>query len=303
VTLRPYAIPDWIKLHGYAPPANIVALAEDNSMTDAARHLLYINHSTLEGKTAFRQSCPSASEKTIIIGCYEQHQKGIHILAVDDQRLMGVEQVTAAHEMLHAAYERLSSDDKKRINTMLADYQKNGLKDQRVLGAIESYKKTEPGQELNEIHSMFGTEIADLPVDLETYYAQYFTDRQKVVGFADSYQDAFTSRESAIETYDTDLKTQETQIKANTRSLEEQEKSLEDERDSLDSLRRQGEVAVYNAGVLPFNQAVAAYNKLLADTRAMIEQYNALVAKRNAIAAQTVELQKAIDSSSLPGSQ
>jgi len=300
---RPYMVPDFIKLYGYTPPTNITALADETTMTDTARHLLYVNHTTVEDKTAFRQSCPRADEKTIIIGCYASGQKGIHILAVDDERLSGVEQVTAAHEMLHAAYERLSGSEKKRVNTLLAAYQQNGLKDQRILTAIESYKKTEPGQELNEIHSMFGTEVGDLPAELETYYARYFSSRQTVVGFADKYQDAFTSREATLADYDTQLKDQEAQIQTNTRSLDAQSEEIERDRSRLDELRRERNVEAYNEGVAPFNTRVATYNDLLVETKELIKQYNALVEKRNAIAAQTVELQKAIDSSSLPESQ
>jgi uncharacterized protein YukE len=303
VLLQPYAIPDWIKLYGYTPPPAITTLAKDTTMTSAASRLLYVNHSAIEEKVSFRQHCPQADEKTIVIGCYHSGQKGIFILSVTDERLHGVEQVTTAHEMLHAAYERLSNSEKKRVDAMLTSYQQNGLTDQRVISAIESYKKSEPGQELNEMHSMFGTEIGDLPQDLEQYYGQYFTSRKTVVDFADQYQDAFTSRESAINEYDTQLKDQEAEIKANTRMLEPQASEIEQERSRLDNLHEQQSIIAYNAGVAPFNAKVIAYNDLLETTKKMISNYNALVEKRNAIAAQTVELQQAISSSSLPGSQ
>ena len=36
-----------------------------------------------------------------------------YIYNVNDERLNGLKEVTAAHEMLHAAYERLPESDKK----------------------------------------------------------------------------------------------------------------------------------------------------------------------------------------------
>ena len=302
VLLRPHTIPDWIKLYGYTPPAEIASLADNTTMTSAARHLFYLNHSAVLEKTAFREHCPHYDEHTIVIGCYHSGQSGIYVLSVDDERLAGVEQVTAAHEMLHAAYERLSSGEKKRVNALLRDYQQNNLKDQRILSAIESYKKTEPGQELNEMHSMFGTEIAELPDELEAYYSQYFTTRKSVVAFANKYQDAFTSREAALANFDAQLSDQEIQIQANTRKLDEQSADIERERSRLDRLRNQ-DIDAYNEGVDSFNALVNSYNALLDTTKALIERFNVLVEQRNAIAAQTAELQQAINSSSLPESQ
>lgn len=303
VLTHPHTAGDWFRLYGYTPSSAVRQLVSVTGMTGKAEHLFYINRPELLDKSQFRQRCPRYDEQTIVIGCFLSGQRGIYVLSVEDERLEGVEEVTAAHEMLHAAYERLDRGERATIDKLLQQYADNGLQNERIVEALEGYRKSEPGQELNEMHSMFGTEIASLPAELEEYYAQYFTSRQTVVKAAERYQAAFTSRQTSIKQYDEQLESLSVQIKTNTQSLERQGAIIDQERNLLDAHRQSGNIDAYNAGVEPFNAKVNAYNGLLATTREMIERYNKLVSERNAIAAQTVELQQAIDSSSLPQSQ
>jgi hypothetical protein len=303
VVSRPYAVADWVRLRGYHAPASTLALADATTMTDRSRHLFFVNHAALEPKASFRDKCPKYDNKTIVVGCYQGGQRGIYILQVPDERLAGIEQVTAAHEVLHAAYERLSKAERVRVDAMLQDYASNKLTDERIKTALKAYETSEPGQQHNEMHSIFGTEIASLPPDLEAYYNQYFTSRATVAGFAGRYQGAFTSRQALIKQYDAQLQSQSAHIKTNTQNLEDQAAAIETRRQQLDAYRTSGNVAAYNDGVEPFNASVNAYNRLLVETRSLIVSYNALVVERNAIASQTVALQEAIDSSGLPQSQ
>ena len=303
VLARPYAVSDWLRLRNYEPTAEIAALVTDTAMTGTAKHLFYINRPMLLDKPSFAQACPNADNQTIIIGCYLGGQRGIHVLDVSDERLAGVEQVTAAHEMLHAAYDRLSRAERTRVDALLQDYADNGLADERIKSVLVSYQTTEPGQQHNEMHSIFGTEIANLPEELETYYRQYFDDRSQVTTFASHYQEAFTSRQAALRSYDEQLKTLNSQIDTNTSELEGREKAIKEERQQLDRYRASGDIERYNAGVDAYNASIGSYNGMLEQTRQMISRYNAIVEQRNAIAAQSAELQQAINSGDLPASQ
>jgi len=297
------AITDQLRLIGYTPSPEIVRLADATLMSGSARHLFYVNRPSLEAKADFQKSCPNYGEHTIVIGCYRGGQSGIYVLDVNDERLSGVEEVTSAHEMLHAAYERLGKKERQHIDSLLQDYAKNGLTDERIKKTLKSYETTEPGQSENEMHSIFGTEVEGLPPDLEAYYARYFTSRRNVVQLAQKYQEAFTSRQSAISTYDEQLEAMAADIKVKSQALENQGTAIDRARERLEASRHAGDVAAYNSGVEPFNAKVNTYNALLTETKSLISQYNAIVEKRNAIAAQTLELQKAIDSSNLPQSQ
>ena len=171
---------DEVRLYHYQPPASITALANETTMTPAAQRIFYVNHPVLDDKADFVNACNTHQEQTIVLGCYHSDQAGIYVLSVTDSRLNGVEQVTAAHEMLHAAYDRLSSSDRANVDQMLQQFYDNGLTDSRVRSTIEAYKQTEPNDLVNEMHSIFGTEVANLPAGLETYYQRYFTNRHRL---------------------------------------------------------------------------------------------------------------------------
>ncbi len=284
---------EWLYLRSYVPPAAVAQLAGDTTMTEKGQRLFYLNKPAVLGRQDFNQRCPASAEKTIVLGCYHAVQQGIYIFAVKDKELRGVEQVTAAHEMLHAAYDHMSSKQRKEINALLLNYYEHNLRDTRIHDVLESYKKTEPNDLVNEMHSIFGTEITTLPEELETYYQQYFVNRAKVTGFANQYRKAFTEREAKIETYDRQLTALEQQINDNHELLQQQAGALAADRPSVEASNDQTSIDEYN-------QRVAGYNALLAQTNTLIDRYNDIVAARNAIALEEKQLQQQLNSSVSP---
>lgn len=300
LALNGQAIVDWFKLRGYEVPASISKLATDDTMTAEARHLFYVNRPQLTNGSEFTDNCPKGGEKTVILGCYIGNDGGIYLYKVTDQRLAGIEEVTAAHEMLHAAYRRLSGGEKKRIDALLTNYYKNGLNDERVLSVMESYKKSEPNDLPNEMHSIFATELSTLPAPLETYYKRYFTDRNAVVRYMAAYREEFTSRQTQREAYDARLKQLRPLVDEIDKTLEQQKSALDAQRKQLESHRASNNVAAYNNGVAPYNAAVAAYNSNLAYQKTLIVEYNDIVAARNALALEENQLLKAISAEPIP---
>lgn len=294
------AVSDWLQLAGYQPPASIVSLADQTTMTPAARHLFYLNHPQISSKSVFATQC-STSEQALVLGCYKGGESGIYILNIaNHDELKGVMQVTAAHEMLHAAYDRLSTVERQHIDTELQDFYDHGLKSQRVKDEINAYKKTEPHQLVNEMHSIFATEVTKLPTSLEQYYQRYFTNRQVVVDYFQDYQQAFTSREAAIKNYDSQLASLKQQIDSEKHSLEQQAASLDSRRHQLDQERARGNASVYNHEASTYNSQVRRYNAELADLKADIARYNQLVAKRNALVIEEQRLVKQLSGEQLP---
>lgn len=284
---------DWWKLRSYDPPAEVSALATQTTMNDKARRMFYVNQPLILHKNNFTKYCPtSGGEKTIILGCYHPTQNGIYILAVDDSRLEGVEQVTSAHEMLHAAYDRLSASEKQEVDNLLTDFYQNDLRDERVKKIIDAYKESEPNDVVNEMHSIFGTEIKDLPPALESYYAKYFSNRQVISDYASKYQGEFTSRQSTIQQYDTQLDTYRNQINNLENDLQSQKSQIDSEQQRLSTLKAENNISAYNAGVPGFNQLVRNYNSNVAILRGLINRYNTLVNQRNAVAFEVDQLSK-----------
>jgi hypothetical protein len=288
-----YNLQDWWRLRGYTPPAAIAKLADDTSMTDYGRKLFYVNHPELDEAADFNQKC-SASEQSIVLGCYVNNQ-GIYLYNVQDERLAGVHQVTAAHEMLHAAYERLDGPEKARIDQLTADVLAAST-DARLKETIDAYRQRDASVVPNELHSIVGTEVASVPTELETYYKKYFKDRQVVVSYSDRYESAFQERKDKVTQYDQQLKALKAEIDRLEASLDTQAKSLTSQRAELEALADAKRYEEYNARVPGFNNGVKSYNASVTSIRTKIERYNQLVNERNAIALEENELVQAIDS-------
>ena len=284
-------IQDWYLLRNYQAPAAVSQIAQQDTFTPYGRKIFYVNHPSLDKKEVFSTNCPITSkEQSIVLGCYHSNQAGIFLLEVTDARLNGVEQVTSAHEMLHGAYDRLKGGEKSDVDAMLQDFYSNGLKDERVKKTIDAYRKTEPNDVVNEMHSIFGTEVAVLPAKLETYYKRYFTSRQAVTTLSDRYQAEFTSRQSAVDNYDSQLKSLKVQIDQATTALDAKQNQIDSQRNNLDQQKRSGNISQYNAGVPIYNALVDSYNADIQDAKALINEYNDIVARRNAIAGEQDKL-------------
>lgn len=297
------SIADWWKLQDYSPPAAISALATDTTMTDYSRRVFYVNQPTLD-KDNFIKNCPNdRKEQSIVLGCYHSNQNGIFLQKVVDPRLYGVEQVTAAHEMLHATYDRLTQAERDRVDAMLEDYYNNQLKDERILKTIDSYKITVPDDIVHEMHSIFGTEIRNLPPELEQYYKKYFVDRLQVVAFTEKYQSEFSSRTAAVARADKQLATLKAQIESANADIDSRQTSIDNQRAQLVSLREADDIETYNANIPVYNNMVDSFNSRVRVLRALITDYNALVERRNTIALEENELVKALSSDVAPINQ
>lgn len=294
------AIGDWAALRGYQPPAAISQLAAQSTMTPLARHYFYVNRPRLEGRDTFNQQCTNKTEQTVVLGCYHGDRRGIYLFDVNVQELDGVKQVTAAHEMLHQAYDRLSDSERARIDALLQQYADGGLQDQAIKDQIAGYKKSEPNDVVNEMHSLFGTEVANLPPELEQYYAQYFTDRSSVVKLYNNYQLAFTSRNQKIAQYDTQLGAMKAEIDTLQSALDVQLQTLNQQQAAMNQKRASGDAAGYNQLVPEYNRLVNTYNANLATLESKIEAYNQLVQVRNSVAVQEQQLQQDLSSQKLP---
>ena len=289
---------DDYRLYNYVPPQSISSLALEDTMTPAATRIFYVNKPQLDNKAAFSAVCPNGGgEKTIVLGCYHGGQNGIFLQQITDSRLNGVVQVTAAHEMLHAAYDRLSPDEKKQIDAQLLNYYNNNLQDQRIKDTINSYRKSEPNDVVNEMHSIFGTEVSVLPSSLETYYKRYFVNRAKVTAYASQYQAEFSSRQATIKQDDQQLADLKQKIQSLEASLTAEQATITARQQELLRTRDSGNVSDYNAGVAGYNAMVDNYNMQARNVQAMVSQYNQLVAERNAVAAQIADLSSALSSS------
>ena len=172
----------------FKPSPEIAQIANDVGLNENGRFYYFASRPELDFAKEFNGECRSREQGNAILGCYKNQR--IYIYNVNDERLNGLKEVTAAHEMLHAAYERLPESDKKAVNTLLEkEYRKNS--DAEFSKRMDYYKRNQPGEEYNELHSIIGTEFTDISPQLEDYYKRYFNNRSQVVALHSKYSDKF----------------------------------------------------------------------------------------------------------------
>jgi uncharacterized protein YukE len=291
---------DYLALRNYTPAQRVVQMADDTTMRDETRRVFYINHPELNDKTQFRQNCPSTVH-SIVLGCYIEN-RGIFLLDVTDQRLNGVIQVTAAHEVLHAEYDRLSSAERENVDKMTAAFFSQ-LSNERIKSTIERYRSKDSSTVPGELHSILGTEVRELSPELEAYYSQYFSDRSKIVSYSEGYEQTFVDLSDRVGEYDSRLELIKETIESNRVEIQGQGSEIERQKKRLDDLLAADQTEEYNASVESFNTAVNDYNRLLQRTKSLIAEYNEIVEQRNNIATTEKELEEAINSNIVPQEQ
>lgn len=228
---RQYIV-DQISVWQYTPSSDVKQIAEQSGMNENGTFLFYASHPSIEDAASFNKNCSRKETSAAILGCY--NGQNIFIYNVQDERLTGIREVTAAHEMLHAAYARLESAERERLRILLAaEYEK--LKDDKDFSErMAFYERTEPGERDNELHSIIGTEFQPISSELEAYYKKYFVNRSNVVAIHEKYAAVFA-----------DLQRRGEQIVAQITQL-----AAAIERDSTR----------YNNDVAQLNQDITAFN-------------------------------------------
>jgi hypothetical protein len=289
---HPREVRDWWVLRGYVPSSPVAKLALDTGMTTTGKNLFYVYDPQIEPKEKFNTDCKIA-EASIVLGCYDGN--GIYLYNVVDPRLAGVQEVTAAHEMLHAAYDRLTTGERERIDK-LTELELARLNNERIKSVIAAYRARDPYVVPNELHSILATEVASLSPELEAHYKKYFVDRQAVVKYSEKYEQVFAEIKDKVERLNAELKLMKAQIDQKELDLTQRAASISGQRSELDRLQSSGQNAAYNRLVPAYNGAVSTYNDLLVPYRALIEEYNTKVAEHNSLSTQQNTLINSLDS-------
>ncbi len=293
--LNRQAIYDQWNAWQYKPSAAIANISAEAGLSDTGKFYLYTSDATVDTAQTFNANCARLEANNAILGCYANRK--IYIYDVNNSELNGIEEVTAAHEMLHAAWDRLSDGEKAKIGAMLdAEYPKIVTPD--LASRMAYYSKNEPGERLNELHSILGTEFANLSPDLEQYYARYFTDRQKVTALHAAYSAVFTSLDAQSKALASELNALVTKINADVAQYNAAVTSLSDQIDALNASASSvdrtsvAEVNAYNtkraellAQVDQLNATRAAIDSEVSNYKTKLAQYNQLVIHSNQLTA------------------
>lgn len=166
----------------YEPSEQIVEYRDGLQLTDLGEQILLESRPEILANPDFDEACSGVNVEAGVgvLGCYYSGRDKIYIYDVTDDRLVDIERVVLAHELLHAVWERMSADEQDSINQELLRVF-SGLPDGNpVVVRLEPYIESAPDTLTTELHSIMGTEAVDISSDLETHYAQYFTDRKQL---------------------------------------------------------------------------------------------------------------------------
>jgi cell division protein FtsB len=277
-------------------PDEIVAIADATGMSDDGRLIFLASTPAIEDAEQFNDDCAVESEGTL--GCFDGTD--IYIYAVTDPRLQGTIEVTGAHEMLHAAYQRLSPDERTRVDALVADAVAALPPDDPVFQDMKLYPES---QWPDEWHSRLGTEFADLPAALEAHYDRYFDDRSLVLALDEKSTALLDQLEAQLD-----------ELAARVAALDAEVGERSTAYDAA--------LASYTADVAAFNEradsggfgsqqefdearaALVARQRALEQERtalnAQIDEYNALVDQLTALDADYADLYQGLDSTAPP---
>ena len=288
---------DQITVWQYELPAEVLTLAKDSGLNDHGKFLLRASRAELNERAEFNRNCTMRESQAIVLGCFAARR--IFIFNVTDERISGVRAVTAAHEMLHAAYARLGTRDRQNLDQLLEE-QLARTTDQSLLELINIYAQSEPDQKFNELHSLFGTEVYQLSPALETYYKKYFADRHQVVQLYHAYSQVFTDLNTRAEKLQQELNAKNAAIAAASAQYRRDANQLSAD---IDEFNRCAKELNCFASQAAFDRARAALmtrqNDLqttAAQINGQIDQYNAGVADLNALGIEAQKLNQSIDS-------
>lgn len=167
-------------------------ITQQLNLTKEGERLLVVSQPSLETAAQFNQNCPNREATSYILGCFNQGK--IFVYDVPNSELVNAIPVTTAHELLHAAWERMSVADRTELEPILEEnYRKN--RNEELDRRMEMYAETEPGQRSNELHSILGSEFTDLTPELEEHYRRWFANRQTVAQIHQAFKEKFLSLE------------------------------------------------------------------------------------------------------------
>ncbi len=298
VVNRQFVFDQWV-VSQYQPSSTVAALVDRSGMSDKGKFYFYASQPAVSSAAEFNVNCQRQEAQSAILGCYSVGR--IFIYDITNSQLAGIEEVTAAHETLHAAWDRTSSSDQQSIGVLLeAEYTKLNSSDLKERMAY--YERAEPGKRQNELHSIIGTEVATISPELESHYRQYFADRSKVVALHSSYQQVFDGIAAQSEALLLELNTLATEIKSSVIQYNDDAAAVsqesEDLKNSSNSVDRtsQFEVNQYNAKRQVLITRISQLETLRAAINAKSEQYKTKVAQYEKLVIRSNELTQSLDS-------
>lgn len=213
VTLNFEVVRDFLIGLNYRPTTEMSEIRDSLKLTTKGARIFNAVMPELMERTEFNNLCRESESETAILGCYREDR--VYVYNIKDEELKGIRELTSAHELLHAVYHRMKPDDKNKLTELLNQvYTEN----KSTLG--EEIDLYEDAQKLEELYVREGTEIKNLPEELENHYHEIFEDQDKVVDYYESYITVFRKLEKTLKDLLVKIEVLEAQISVKTKEYE-----------------------------------------------------------------------------------
>lgn len=290
---------DQLLVWQYEPTSEVIQLAKDSGLAGYGEFIYLASQPSIDPAESFNENCSTAEYTSSILGCYVSSR--IYVYDIEDESVSGVKEVTAAHETLHAAYARLKPKEISNINKLLdVEYQKI-KNDEGFSERMAFYDKHEPGQRYDELHSIIGTEIADVSLELEAYYSKYFSDRSKVVALNESYLNVFKEISDRADNLSNQLTDLSTSLNERTQKYESDLAALNADIATFNKKANEGVItlAQFNSERAILTVRVNSINATRDSISADSDRYNKMLDEYNSIVIKSKKMYDSIDSKKL----
>lgn len=284
---------DRLSAIGYTPTSEMAGLKDALDLTGKGEAIFLASKPELENADNFNYHCSSYNSSVSVLGCYSNG--AIYVYNITEESLNGIKESTVAHELLHAAWRRMSEDERKEVSAMLDDvYAKNAEELEEELKTYDATDRTD------ELHSRIGVQIADLPEKLEEHYAKYFNDQDKVVKYYEKYSANFKELARETEKLKGELDVLKTEFDTKTAEYQKEVGQLNSEveefnkcAETVNCFKSNEEFVQKKAGLEERQRKLDEY---YAELERMVGDYNQKVEKYNNSVLRTQKLQNAMNS-------
>lgn len=287
---------DQLTVWQYTPSAQVATVEQKSGMTEKGRFAFYASRPVVADQADFNAQCPRREQKSPILGCYTAAGQ-IYIYDVTNSKLDGIEEVTAVHEMLHAVWRRMPTDEQQRLTTQLeAAYAK--INDTDLHARMDYYQRVEPGEFANELHSILGSEYPNLGGNLESYYASYFS-RSTVLARHSNYNDTYKTLTDESTGLLQDLQDLSKSIESRSTAFRAEAAQLSADIDSFNTRAHSGgfsSTAQFRSEQAALTRRSSQLESERLLVNADIEKYNASYDKYKQIASELQSLNDSLDS-------
>jgi hypothetical protein len=284
---NPRIVTDTVTVWQFDSTPAVSGYATRAAMSERGRFLFYASTPRVLAGGAFDAFCSREQADVGVLGCYTLADKRIYLYDIVNPDLADFEVVVAAHEMLHAAWDRLTADEHQALGVLLEEAFA-AVDPASELGLrIASYEEYDASSRIPELYAILGTELAELPDELELHYVEYFDDRSVVVSLWQQVEAIFDELDQKLTQLSADLNTLAATITAERASAEQTAATLKvdiiafNERanrpgaySSSSAFDRDRQVIVDRQVAL--TAAIAATNVLVDNYNALREQFTVL---------------------------